>query len=431
MSRQARLVVPGCPHHVTERGNHRQDVFFVEAELGMVSPELRPATFGLIILACAMITCLAGCQRGPRQVLGVFQIPDVVQGDSLVVPVIYRGKEYSFLLDTGGDAVVFDKSLKDTLGPPLLEAPVRYADSEGKVTVHWGQDAYWGSINLKEGGPVFCDDLESLRADSGCDIRGVIGMSVLRGYCIQFDESTVTVATSDSINHPEWGKAAPIRNHHTISLFPVFRVSPPLPHILARLNDKRDVSFLVDTGDASFCALNEQVIRDLSVAPATQPVGAITIDAGGRTQNSRDVKCSLELAGYHWQDDGFTSTSGSSRVGLSYLLFFRPATLDFPNQKIYLSEPRTQVLSKMTRDVTLQRKDNKLVVVGAWGAAEKDGLRRGDVILKIDDKDAADMESWRAARYFMYNRSNPDGATPVSVSVERNGKTVDMVVRVH
>ena len=27
MTRQARLISPGCPHHVTQRGNRRQDVF--------------------------------------------------------------------------------------------------------------------------------------------------------------------------------------------------------------------------------------------------------------------------------------------------------------------------------------------------------------------------------------------------------------------
>jgi putative transposase len=28
MPRSARIVIPGCPHHVTQRGNNRQDVFF-------------------------------------------------------------------------------------------------------------------------------------------------------------------------------------------------------------------------------------------------------------------------------------------------------------------------------------------------------------------------------------------------------------------
>ena len=30
MPRAARAVIPGCAHHVTQRGNNRQDVFFVD-----------------------------------------------------------------------------------------------------------------------------------------------------------------------------------------------------------------------------------------------------------------------------------------------------------------------------------------------------------------------------------------------------------------
>jgi len=32
MPRIARVVIPGCPHHVTQRGNRREDVFFAEAD---------------------------------------------------------------------------------------------------------------------------------------------------------------------------------------------------------------------------------------------------------------------------------------------------------------------------------------------------------------------------------------------------------------
>ena len=32
MSRVARIVLPGIPHHVTQRGNNHQDVFFVDDE---------------------------------------------------------------------------------------------------------------------------------------------------------------------------------------------------------------------------------------------------------------------------------------------------------------------------------------------------------------------------------------------------------------
>ena len=30
MPRAARVVVPGCPHHLTQRGNNRQPMFFVD-----------------------------------------------------------------------------------------------------------------------------------------------------------------------------------------------------------------------------------------------------------------------------------------------------------------------------------------------------------------------------------------------------------------
>ncbi len=32
MPRVARIVIPGCPHHITQRGNNRQDVFFVDED---------------------------------------------------------------------------------------------------------------------------------------------------------------------------------------------------------------------------------------------------------------------------------------------------------------------------------------------------------------------------------------------------------------
>jgi len=35
MPRVARIVIPGIPHHVTQRGNNRQDVFFVDSDYGL------------------------------------------------------------------------------------------------------------------------------------------------------------------------------------------------------------------------------------------------------------------------------------------------------------------------------------------------------------------------------------------------------------
>jgi putative transposase len=32
MPRQARVVIPGLPHDITQRGNNRQDMFFVDGD---------------------------------------------------------------------------------------------------------------------------------------------------------------------------------------------------------------------------------------------------------------------------------------------------------------------------------------------------------------------------------------------------------------
>ena len=58
MPRVARVVIPGCPHHVTQRGNNRQDVFFVEDDRRVYLATLREQCerFGLAVQAYCLMT---------------------------------------------------------------------------------------------------------------------------------------------------------------------------------------------------------------------------------------------------------------------------------------------------------------------------------------------------------------------------------------
>ena len=58
MPRVARVVIPGCVHHVTQRGNNRQDVFFVDADRQMFLQYLREAAerFALHIEGYCLMT---------------------------------------------------------------------------------------------------------------------------------------------------------------------------------------------------------------------------------------------------------------------------------------------------------------------------------------------------------------------------------------
>jgi len=58
MPRVSRIVLPGRPHHVTQRGNNRQDVFFVDDDrrvyLGLLKEQAE--RFGLEILGYCLMS---------------------------------------------------------------------------------------------------------------------------------------------------------------------------------------------------------------------------------------------------------------------------------------------------------------------------------------------------------------------------------------
>ena len=71
MARIARIVVPGMPHHITQRGNNRQDVFFVDDDRRVYLRLLAQsaARYGLQVLGYCLMTNhvhLVAVPRGPE-----------------------------------------------------------------------------------------------------------------------------------------------------------------------------------------------------------------------------------------------------------------------------------------------------------------------------------------------------------------------------
>jgi len=58
MPRAARVVIPGCPHHVTQKGNNGQDVFFADDDRAHYLELLRKRSeeFGLVIEGYCLMT---------------------------------------------------------------------------------------------------------------------------------------------------------------------------------------------------------------------------------------------------------------------------------------------------------------------------------------------------------------------------------------
>ena len=69
MPRVARIVVPGRPHHVTQRGNNRQDVFFVDDDRRVYLRLLgeQAGRFGLSVLGYCLMTNHVHLLAVPRE----------------------------------------------------------------------------------------------------------------------------------------------------------------------------------------------------------------------------------------------------------------------------------------------------------------------------------------------------------------------------
>jgi len=71
MPRVARIVVPDCPHHITQRGNNRQDVFFVHDDRRVYLEILarQAERFGLTVHGYCLMTNHVHLIATPRSAL--------------------------------------------------------------------------------------------------------------------------------------------------------------------------------------------------------------------------------------------------------------------------------------------------------------------------------------------------------------------------
>ena len=65
MARLARVVVPGVPHHVTQRGNRRQETFFAEEDYAAYLSLLGDTTF-LDRIERMLHRVVRPAKRGPK-----------------------------------------------------------------------------------------------------------------------------------------------------------------------------------------------------------------------------------------------------------------------------------------------------------------------------------------------------------------------------
>jgi putative transposase len=140
MARIARIVVPGCPHHVTHRGNHGDDIFFTprDRDLYIAILKRHSARYNLDILAWCLMSNHIHLVAAPAD------------GDSLAKTIGHTHRKYSRKIneDRGWSGHLWANRYYSTpLDEPHLMASVKYVETN---PVHAGlvsraEDWPWSS----------------------------------------------------------------------------------------------------------------------------------------------------------------------------------------------------------------------------------------------------------------------------------------------
>ena len=178
-------------------------------------------------------------EKNQAKVLAEFEIEK--GGRAILLPVRIQEQECLFLLDTGASDSTFDASLRRFLGNPIQVRDLATAAEPIRADYFSPPEAFVGKLDLREGGPVGCADLETVRRVLGREVRGSLGMGFLKKYVVRtdFDSGKVQFCSWDGRDHPEWGSA--------VYLYAGYR-EQGASYVKGNLAGVGDIKFIIDSG---------------------------------------------------------------------------------------------------------------------------------------------------------------------------------------
>ncbi len=370
--------------------------------------------------AAAIVTCLLSIhcssalgqqteQRKYGDCLAEFDIAK--DGDLPILPVKLDGRQYSFVLDTGSDFTVYDRSLLPSR--PWRSVPVETLSGRKVIDVFDAPNASIGKLSLRHRSLVPGTDLQMIRQLSGYDIRGIVGMDFLSKYVIQLDIAAGKVIFSDSATG-DLGQRLPIRNQEDGRFVDVSVSGLEQPQ-----------RFLIDTGSTPFANMKKELVRDLAERGKAKSVGAaLTVGLSGTDTITRWFLDSLKVGDCEHRNVTLVG-SAQNVLGLGFWSTC-VVTFDFPNGVLYLKNNEHW---RRQDDVDLSglhlvRVDGKVVVlsIDEDSPAAVSGLRPRDMILRLDGT-GTDQLSMFSIRRRLCSR-----ATRVKMAVARADKSMDVTL---
>lgn len=362
----------------------------------------------------------------PR-VLAEFDVAD--DGDALTATVRCNGKLYLFVIDTGCTHVLYDNSLRGALGRPteIVAAPTASGPVRGEVFT--APAAFLGTLDLRgpepqAATPVACFDFSDIRAALELDVRGVIGCSFLRNYVFRIDPDRGKLSFLSEPG-PDAGVQVPIKFDDNDP-----RVGVELPG-LGKTPFTIDTGLIGGTGSldaATFGSLsNRMFVKRVGVSDQTD------LGAGARRINELSRIPFLKIAQFTHTDLVFAHHPGEvgNLLGLGFLLRYI-VTFDLARRSIYLKpskiagKPDRGPAAATDRVGMWIRRENRGVIVTnvlPGGAASSAGVRRSDILLKVDGRDVSKLRMFSIYKQFLAARDM------IRLTLWRNHRVLTLTLR--
>ncbi len=345
-----------------------------------------------------------------------FEISDA--GDVFYVPLEVDGELESFLVASASSYTVLDTKFENRVIQTKKAANISMAFQNEKMWFHDASGLGIGKHSLLQQDEllVILMDLKNLRESTGRDIRGAIGMDVLRNYCLSLDFSKGKGRLTPKADQPI---ESPIKLDHANGS-PAFTLDIfGKPHLFQMSTGS---NFEISASTELFQRLvDENEISDLQ--------GVSDVRPGNQSRKLRHgIVPNLEFAG-HQLDAVQVSEGGKwSTIGLKLLARF-DVVLDFGIQQMGLTphdglrtRPRGDDFFGVGR-ILFPNGVATLIDVKAGSPFSSAGFKSGDQLISIGGKKIgfAGMDYFQLFDFCLSHLNQPLAVT------RKRGETIETV----